>query len=80
MMKCAVYCAKPEEPGAATRSHPLIQKEAGGDKHDLVLDAFGRIPDQVHSVIDGLTPKQSTFRLDGDANSIRAVVVAPEPD
>jgi len=41
---------------------------------DLLLDAFGRIPDMVHGVIDGMTPDQLTFRLDSEANSIAWLV------
>ena len=37
---------------------------------DLLLDAFERIPEQVHSVLDGLTYDQLTFRVDREANSI----------
>jgi hypothetical protein len=41
---------------------------------DLLADAFGRIPDLVHDVIDGLTPDQLTVRLDSEANSIAWLV------
>jgi len=41
---------------------------------ELLIDAFERIPDQVHGVVDGLTPAQLTFRLDTDANSIAWLV------
>ncbi len=41
---------------------------------DLLVDAFGRLPDLVHSVIDGLTPDQLTARLDNEANSIAWLV------
>jgi DinB superfamily len=41
---------------------------------DLLLDAFGRIPELVHDVIRGLTPDQLTARLDNDANSIAWLV------
>src|SRR5258707_15047855 len=37
---------------------------------DLLIDAFERIPEQVHSVLVGLTPDQLTFRVDSEANSI----------
>lgn len=37
---------------------------------DLLADAFERIPEQVHSVLDGLTPDQLTFRVDSEANTI----------
>ena len=37
---------------------------------DLLVDAFVRIPEQVHSVLDGLTPDQLTFRVDSEANTI----------
>ena len=41
---------------------------------DVLLDAFGRIPEMVHSVIDGLTPEDLTLRLDSEANSIAWLV------
>ena len=37
---------------------------------DLLFDAFERIPEQVHGVLDGLTPEQLTFRVDSEANTI----------
>jgi hypothetical protein len=37
---------------------------------ELLLDAFGRIPEMVHGVVEGLTPDQLTARLDPGANSI----------
>ena len=37
---------------------------------DLLVDAFERIPEQVHGVLDGLTPDQLTFRVDSEANTI----------
>jgi uncharacterized damage-inducible protein DinB len=36
----------------------------------LLVDAFGRIRDLVHDVVDGLTVDQLTIRLDRDANTI----------
>ena len=41
---------------------------------ELLIDAFDRIPDQVHDIVDGLTPSQLTFRLDSEANSIAWLV------
>jgi hypothetical protein len=41
---------------------------------ELLIDAFERIPEQVHDVVDGLTPAQLTFRLDSEANSIAWLV------
>lgn len=41
---------------------------------DLLVDAFDRIPDLVHDVIDGLTPDQLIVRLDSGANSIAWLV------
>ena len=41
---------------------------------DLLADAFGRIPDLVHGVLEGLTPDQLTARLDSEANSIAWLV------
>lgn len=37
---------------------------------DLLVDAFGRIREEVHSVADGLTAEQALRRLDPQANSI----------
>lgn len=37
---------------------------------ELLVDAFGRMPDAVHGVVDGLTPEELTVRLDPGANSI----------
>jgi hypothetical protein len=41
---------------------------------ELLFDAFGRIPEMVHGVIDGLTPQQLTYRLYSQANSIAWLV------
>jgi Protein of unknown function (DUF664) len=41
---------------------------------ELLVEAFGRIPDVVHGVVDGLTPEQLVFRLDDEANSIAWLV------
>lgn len=37
---------------------------------ELLLDAFGRIRDEVHEVLGDLTSDQLAARLDGEANSI----------
>lgn len=36
----------------------------------LLTDAFGRIRETVHGVVDGLTPEQLSFRVGPEANSI----------
>jgi hypothetical protein len=41
---------------------------------ELLVDAFGRIREVVHQVVDGLTPKQLAFRVDPEANSIAWLV------
>ncbi len=41
---------------------------------DLLVDAFGRIREAVHSAVAGLTPEQLAFRVDSDANSIAWLV------
>ncbi len=41
---------------------------------ELLVDAFGRIRDVVHQVVDGLTPEQLAFRVDRRANSIAWLV------
>lgn len=37
---------------------------------DLLTDAFGRIQEIVHSVLDDIAPEALTYRPDSDANSI----------
>jgi Protein of unknown function (DUF664) len=41
---------------------------------ELLVDAFGRIREVVHQVVDGLTPEQLAFRVDRRANSIAWLV------
>jgi hypothetical protein len=41
---------------------------------DLLVDAFGRIRQVVHRVVDGLTPQGLAFRIDAEANSIAWLV------
>jgi uncharacterized damage-inducible protein DinB len=41
---------------------------------DLLVDAFGRIREVVHDVVEGLTPEQLAFRVDAQANSIAWLV------
>jgi len=41
---------------------------------ELLVDAFGRIREVVHRVVDGLTPEQLAFRVDSEANSIAWLV------
>jgi hypothetical protein len=43
-------------------------------KAELLGEAFGRVREVVHSVVEGLTPKQLEFRVDYDANSIAWLV------
>ena len=40
----------------------------------VLVDAFGRIKEEVHSVVDGLSVEQSVYRIDPDANSIAWLV------
>ncbi|MGO9457227.1 MAG: mycothiol transferase [Acidimicrobiales bacterium] len=42
--------------------------------NDLLVDAFQRVRDGVHPVVQGLTPEQLTARLNGHANSIAWLV------
>lgn len=37
---------------------------------DLLADAFGRVQEEVHAAVEGLTEGQLAARLDADANSI----------
>jgi uncharacterized damage-inducible protein DinB len=41
---------------------------------ELLVDAFGRIREVIHRVVDGLTSDQLAFRLDPEANSIAWLV------
>jgi hypothetical protein len=41
---------------------------------ELLVDAFGRIRQVVHRVVDGLTPEQLADRVDPEANSIAWLV------
>jgi hypothetical protein len=41
---------------------------------ELLVDAFGRIREVVHRVVDGLTAEQLVFRVDPEANSIAWLV------
>jgi hypothetical protein len=41
---------------------------------ELLVDAFGRIRQVVHRVVDGLTPEQLAFRVDPEANSVAWLV------
>jgi Protein of unknown function (DUF664) len=41
---------------------------------DLLVDAFGRIREVVHEVVDRLTPQQLAFRVDPKSNSIAWLV------
>jgi hypothetical protein len=41
---------------------------------DLLIDAFGRIRESVHDVVDGMTPDQLAQRVDSKANSIAWLV------
>lgn len=37
---------------------------------DVLLDAFGRVREEVHAVVEDLTPEQVTFRVEDRSNSI----------
>jgi Protein of unknown function (DUF664) len=41
---------------------------------DLLADAFGRVREEVHAAVDGLTEDELEVRLDADANSIAWLV------
>lgn len=41
---------------------------------ELLLEAFGRVPDLIAASVDGLTPEQLAVRIDPDANSIAWLV------
>jgi hypothetical protein len=40
----------------------------------LLIDAFGRVHEVVHEVVEGLTPRELAFRADARANSIAWLV------
>ncbi|MGS2591535.1 mycothiol transferase [Streptomyces hebeiensis] len=41
---------------------------------DLLIDAFGRIRETVHEVVDGLSPDELAVRIDHGANSVAWLV------
>ena len=41
---------------------------------ELLTDGFGRVHDVVHDAVDGLTPEELAFRINGSANSIAWLV------
>ncbi|MGP4045898.1 mycothiol transferase [Streptomyces sp. 2A115] len=41
---------------------------------DVLVDAYGRIQEEVHAVVDGLSPDDLNARLDDQANSITWLV------
>lgn len=41
---------------------------------DVLTDAFGRVREEVHASVDGLTDDQLAYRVDGTANSIAWLV------
>lgn len=41
---------------------------------DLLVDAFGRIQEEVHAAVDGLTEDQLTYRVEARANTIAWLV------
>jgi len=41
---------------------------------ELLVDAFGRVREEVHAAVDGLTDDELQVRLDADANSIAWLV------
>jgi uncharacterized damage-inducible protein DinB len=41
---------------------------------ELLTDAYGRIREEVQGAVDGLTPEQLVYRVDGTANSIAWLV------
>jgi uncharacterized damage-inducible protein DinB len=40
------------------------------DSAELLVDAFGRVQEEVHAAVEGLNAEQLAVRLDADANSI----------
>ncbi|MEV4756875.1 DUF664 domain-containing protein [Micromonospora sp. NPDC049559] len=52
----------------------LVRGRAVMTGADILVDAFGRIRELVHDVVDGLTPEQLAVRVDPEANSIAWLV------
>ena len=44
------------------------------DSHDVLLDGFGRVRDDVHGAVEGLDESALTFRAGPDANTIAWLV------
>jgi hypothetical protein len=40
----------------------------------LLVDAFGRVKESVHAVVEGLSREQLTYRVDADANTVAWLV------
>jgi Protein of unknown function (DUF664) len=45
-----------------------------GSSAELLLDGFGRVRENVASVLDGLTPEQAAYRAEADANPVSWLV------
>src|SRR5436190_1221102 len=62
-------------PGAGPTAHPAHRHPAPTEGtmmtiSEVLVDAFGRVREVVHAVVDGLTPEQLAARVDPDANSV----------
>jgi hypothetical protein len=71
-MPATIACAVDSGPGirAGGRLRTLPRVTSA----DLLADAFTRIRDLVHRVVDGLTPEELALRVDPEANSIAWLV------
>jgi hypothetical protein len=56
------------------RSEIPTMEVAGVDSHDVLLDGFGRVRDDVHAAVEGLDESALRFRADADANTIAWLV------
>lgn len=62
------------ELAASDESVSCLMKGGSVSPADLLVEAFSRIQHIVHRAVEGLTPDQLAFRLDGEANSIAWLV------
>ena len=50
------------------------------DSHDVLLDGFGRVRDDVHGAVEGLDESALTFRAGPDANTIAMPLFGCAPE
>jgi hypothetical protein len=62
----AIFCATT----VSSDERMVLMSTADITSADLLVDAFGRVREEVHAAVAGLTQEQLEVRLDPDANSI----------